>query len=334
AEGPFCTDIDGNILMDFTSHVAAAPLGYNNPKIIDKFREFDLVDPLKIAGQDFYVSGSGPTESPDFPGPPQLMDRLIDITSHYNLNTVFLSNSGAESVENALKICYDNRPSAKYGITFTGAFHGRTIGTLSLNRSKSEHRSFYPEISAIHDVPFCENSACDRESCECGFFPSSGKSLLRQKLEQPSGHIDPDEVAYLIIEPIQGEGGYRFPSDTFMEEIGDICDTYNIPIIVDEIQAGLGRTGRMWGCDHYSIDPDVITAAKGLRVGATISTQDIFPDTKGRISSTWGGGDIISSFLGVLTLDAIEEYNLMQNAINQGNSFTERLLDRDLPEFV
>jgi len=331
AEGPFCTDVDGNVLLDFTSHVAAAPLGYNNPKIEEKLDAFDVVDPLKIAGQDFYASGGWPPEDPEFPGPTQLMHRLADLTDHYDMDTVFLSNSGAEAVENAIKLCYDHRDGAKYAITFDGAFHGRTLGALSLNRSKSVYRRKFPELSGVHDVPFCDDSGCAPGTCDCGFFPGDADdpSVLRRKLDPERGHVDPDEVAYLIMEPIQGEGGYRFPSDAFMEEVQAVCAEHDIPIIADEIQAGVGRTGEMWGSDHYAIEPDVISSAKGLRVGATIANEDLFPDERGRISSTWGAGDVIAALQGVLTLDAIEEYDLMDNAVARGEQLKTRLREAD-----
>jgi len=196
AIGPFCTDADGNVLLDFTSHVAASPLGYNNPKVLDRADEFDMVDPLKIAGQDFYVSTGGSPDETSLPGPAHLMDKLTEISSHYGFDTVFLSNSGAEAVENAMKICYDNCETPKYGITFDGAFHGRTLGALSLNRSKSVYRRKFPELSGIHDVEYSE----------------AGVERLRAKLDADTGHIPSEEVAFLILEPIQGEGGYHIPS--------------------------------------------------------------------------------------------------------------------------
>jgi hypothetical protein len=201
AEGPFCVDVDGNVLMDFTSHVAAAPLGYNNPKVMDRAREFDLVDPLKIAGQDFYVSdGTTPGEE-RFPGPSGLMDRLTDLTSQYDMDRVFLSNSGAEAVENGIKACYDSRGGAAYGVTFEGAFHGRTLGALSLNRSKAVHRKRYPELPGIVGVPFCADGGCTAASCDCGFFIEGGaSSRLRRKFDGKRGNVDPDEVAYIILD--------------------------------------------------------------------------------------------------------------------------------------
>jgi 4-aminobutyrate aminotransferase len=327
AAGPFCTDVDGNVLMDFTSHVGAAPLGYNNPKVLDPLSEFDLVDPLKIAGQDFYVSGEGVGDD-GLPGPAGLMERLVDATSHYDMDTVFLSNSGAEAVENGIKICYD-ATGGQYGITTHGAFHGRTLGALSLNRSKSVYRRDFPEISGIHDVPYCDDRACTADTCSCGFF-TDDTSQLRAMLDPERGYVDPDEVAYLVIEPIQGEGGYRIPSDAFMDEVAAVTDALDVPIVADEIQSGMGRTGEMWGADHYPIEPDVITSAKALRVGATVSRSDVFPEESSRLSSTWGAGDVLSSAQGALTIDAIHEHDLLDNATERGRQMVERLRDADV----
>jgi 4-aminobutyrate aminotransferase len=332
ADGPFCTDVDGNVLMDFTSHVGAAPLGYQNPKITEPMAEFDLPEPAKIAGQDFYLSAGDPADT-QFPGPAELMDRLVEATSHYGMNTVFLSNSGAEAVENAMKICYDDT-GGKYAITFEGAFHGRTLGTLSLNRSKEVYRREFPEVGPVHDAPFCRDRSCDPATCGCGFFPDpqgEGPSALRRMLDPERGHVGPDEVAFLILEPVQGEGGYHVPSDAFMEEIAALCDEHDIHIVADEIQSGVGRSGELWASDHYPIEPDVITAAKALRVGATVASRDVFPEERSRLSSTWGAGDIAASLQGALTLDAIGEYGLLTNATERGRQATELLADADLP---
>ena len=335
AEGPFCTDVDGNVLLDFTSHVAAAPLGYNNPKITEPMAEFDLVDPTKIAGQDFYVSdGADPGES-TIPGPADLMHELTDRTSHYGLDTVFLSNSGAEAVENAIKICYDASDGGAYGVTFDGAFHGRTLGALSLNRSKSVYRRNFPEVPGVHDVPFCDDRGCSPETCSCGFFVDDGDtSVLREKLDPKTGHVDPDELSYVIMEPIQGEGGYRFPSESFMREVAALSDEHDVPLVADEIQSGMGRTGELWGSDHYAVEPDVITGAKGMRVGATIASEDTFPEERARLSSTWGAGDVVSAAQGVFTLRAIDEHDLLDNAVARGRQFKETVRDADLDGVV
>jgi 4-aminobutyrate aminotransferase len=329
ADGPFCTDVDGNILLDFTGHVGAAPLGYNNPKVLDKLEEFDMVDPLKIAGQDFYLPAEGVPESgANIPGPADLMDRLTDISDHYDMDTVFLSNSGAEAVENALKISFDHT-HGKYTITTHGAFHGRTLGTLSLNRSRGKYRSQFPEIDGVQDMPYCDESSCTAETCDCGFFRND-TSALRGMLDPETGYVNADEVAALVIEPFQGEGGYRPPSDAFMQEIADVCAKHDVTLVADEIQAGLGRTGEWWASDHYAIEPDVIASAKGLRVGATLSREEVFPDEKGRISSTWGAGDLIASAQGVATLDAIEEYDLLDNATERGEQMQALLGEYDM----
>jgi 4-aminobutyrate aminotransferase len=331
ADGPFCTDVDGNVLMDFTAHVGAAPLGYNNPKVLEPLAEFDLVDPMKIAGQDFYLS-TGALDDHEAPGPAGLMERLTDACSHYGMDTVFLSNSGAEAVENALKICYDHT-GGKYALTFEGAFHGRTLGALSLNRSKEVYRRRFPEISSVHDAPFCRDRTCDAGSCSCGFF-AGDTSTLRRMLDPETGYVDAEEVAYLILEPIQGEGGYHVPSEAFMSEVADLCAEHDLLLVADEIQSGVGRTGSMWASDHYPIEPDVVCAAKALRVGATISRREVFPEQRARLSSTWGAGDVLASIQGSLTLDAIHDYDLLANARERGRHAQETLRDADLPNVV
>lgn len=326
AIGPFCTDIDGNVLMDFTCHVASAPLGYNNPLVLDRLGELALIDPLKIAGQDFYISGGWPPDDPAASGPTQLLDRLAELGEPYGLDRIFLSNSGAEAVENAIKICYAS--GGHRAVTFERAFHGRTLGALSLNRSKRVHRKGYPEVPGVISMPYC---SCG-DTCTCGWETDGpGGNALADRLDPDQGNIDPDEVAYLIFEPIQGEGGYRQPSDFFVDDLKEILERYQIKLIADEIQSGLGRTGSMWGVDHLSLEPDVITSAKGLRVGATISSTELFPEEQGRISSTWGAGNIHASMRGLATIDAIREEDLMANVTERGRQFMELMRDADTP---
>ncbi len=332
ADGPFVTDVDGNVLLDFTCHIGAAPLGYNNEKLLEKLEEFDLVEPMKIAGQDMYF-GAGPTpEESDVPGSSHLMDKLTEVSSQYGMDTVFLSNSGAEAVENAMKITNDYRAPAKYGVSFAGSFHGRTLGTLSITKSKEVYTRHYPQIDGIETVPFCADRGCDADSCDCGFFAGGG-SQLRGMLAPEGGHINPDEIAFLTLEPIQGVGGYRFPSEAFMQEVADVTDEYDIPLVVDEIQSGVGRTGEIWASDHYPIEPDVIASAKALRVGATISRSELFPEQKNRLGSTFGGGDLLGSMMGTFTLEAIQEHDLLENATRRGEQAKELLRD-ETPGYV
>ncbi len=322
AVGPFCTDVDGNVLLDFTSHVAAAPLGYNNSAVRERLRAFDPVDPGKIAGQDFYVSGGGPPDDPEFPGPTQLMDRLVAVTDRYDMDRVFLSNSGAEAVENAIKICY--AAGGHRAFTFDGAFHGRTLGTLSLNRSKAVHRSGFPEIPGVVSVPYPSTD----EAYETRWLTDGpGGNVVADALHPDRGVIDPDEVAYLILEPIQGEGGYRVAHPEFARDLEALRDEYGLRIVADEIQSGVGRTGEFWAVDHLDLTPDVIASGKGLRVGATISRSDVFPAERGRLSSTWGAGDLVAAMAGVLTIDVIHEENLLANVRERGQQLRTRLED-------
>jgi 4-aminobutyrate aminotransferase len=234
-----------------------------------------------------------------------------------------------------MKVCYDYRDGATHGITFTGAFHGRTLGALSLNRSKAIHRRDFPELSGIAEVPYCEDRTCTRGTCSCGFFPDGDEpSLLRAKLDPDGGNLAPEDVAFVAIEPVQGEGGVRVPSEAFMDELATVCSDYEIPLIADEIQAGLGRTGEWWGSDHYAIEPTVLTAAKGLRVGATVASEAVFPDEKSRLSSTWGAGDVLASLVGALTIEAIREHDLVANAGERGRQAIELLEDADLDPAV
>ncbi|UIP01426.1 aminotransferase class III-fold pyridoxal phosphate-dependent enzyme (plasmid) [Halobaculum sp. CBA1158] len=332
ADGPFVTDVDGNVLLDFTCHIGAAPLGYNNEKVLSRLREFDLVEPMKIAGQDMYF-GAGPTpDEAEVPGSSHLMEALVDASDQYGMDTVFLSNSGAEAMENAMKITHDLRAPAKYGVAFSGSFHGRTLGTLSVTKSKDVYTRHYPEVSGIETVPFCADRDCDAGSCDCGFFTGEG-SRLRAMLSPEGGHVNPDEIAFLTLEPIQGVGGYRFPSEAFMSEVAAVTDEYDIPLVVDEIQSGVGRTGEIWASDHYAIEPDVIASAKALRVGATISRSEVFPAEKNRLGSTFGGGDVLGSMMGAFTLEAIREHDLLENATRRGRQAKELLAERT-PEHV
>lgn len=203
AHGPFVTDVDGNVLLDFTSHIGAAPLGYNNEKILSKLREFDLVEPMKIAGQDVYYGAGPDPETADLPGASHLMAKLADVSSHYGMDTVFLSNSGAEAVENAVKTTHDHRPAATYGVTFIGSFHGRTLGTLSLTKSNDVYTRRYPQLPGIETVPFCADRTCTATTCDCGFF-ADGRSQFRAALAPEGGYLAPDEVAFVVVEPIQG----------------------------------------------------------------------------------------------------------------------------------
>ena len=153
-------------------------------------------------------------------------------------------------------------------------------------------------------------------------------------LADGTGWVNDEEVAALVIEPVRGEGGYRFPSDSFAAEVGALCREHDLTLVADEVQCGVGRTGEMWASDHYAFVPDVIASAKALRVGATVARNEVFPEETSRLSSTWGAGDILAAAQGALTLDAIEEYDLLGNTTRRGQALKQRLRDTDLPGAV
>ncbi len=328
AIGPFCTDVDGNIILDFVSHVGSSPLGYNHPDLVGLARILAQIDPDRYAGTDFVGAYGEDPETSAVPTPSHLHYKLMDITRPFGFDTAFLCNSGAEAVENAMKVCYQYRKNFGYAFCFSGAFHGRTLGALSLNRSKRVHRNWFPTVSRIIELPYCR---CEGP-CDCGWLVTTIRrkgriSRLAQILDPEIGIIDPKEVAFVIIEPILGEGGYDIPVPGFIQEVVRLAKENEIPLICDEIQSGLGRTGRWWACEHFGIVPDIITSAKALRVGATLGRREMFPQEPLRISSTWGEGNAISSAVGYRTIEIIEKENLMENAMKMGAYFLEGLRD-------
>jgi 4-aminobutyrate aminotransferase len=327
AIGPFCTDVDGNVILDFVSHVASSALGYNHPALVTMTRRLQGIEPDRYAGCDF-IGGWGPDpEKAEIPTPSHLHYKLMEITEPFGFGSAFFSNSGAEAVENAIKICYDHKKNYGYGICFYGAFHGRTLGALSLNRSKKIQRDWFPQIPNIADFPYC---ACKENACNCGWMVCcTGKEGKRSRLDHfldpDIGLVDPGEVAFIILEPIQGEGGYNVPSREFMQEVGRLAQKYSIPLISDEIQAGMGRTGKWWAIEHFDVRPDIITVAKPLRVGATLGRKELFPQQEYRISSTWGEGNALSSAIGYTIIEVIQKENLLANATRMGDYFLDQL---------
>jgi 4-aminobutyrate aminotransferase len=335
AIGPFCTDVDGNVILDFVSHVASSALGYNHPDLVDLAARLQPVEPDRYAGCDFIGAWGEDPEKSEIPTPSHLHYKLMEITSQFGFGSAFFTNSGAEAVENAMKICYDHRKSYGYGICFIGAFHGRTLGALSVNRSKTIQRNWFPQIPNIVDFPYC---TCKEPPCRCGWMVCcTGKEGVRSRLDHfldpDIGLVDPSEVAFIIIEPIQGEGGYNVPSVDFIKEVDRLSKKYSIPLISDEIQAGMGRTGKWWAIEHFGIKPDIITVAKPLRVGATLGRTELFPQQEYRISSTWGEGNALSSAIGYTIIEIIQKENLLDHATRMGDYFLGQLrgLQRKYP---
>lgn len=290
-KGAYCEDIDGNTFLDFACQVASNPLGYNHPELLKVVSDYNKRFPLKYAGQDFTVE-----EHLD------MIESILGISP--GMNQVFLSNSGAEAVENAIKIAMHDRDKKKFTVSFQGAFHGRTLGALSLHHSKPVHREGYML----------------EPNKELSFSDEAGDEL--QGIVNEHGA---DAVAFVILEHLQGEGGYRIPSDKMVRDVYSICRKNGIPYVADEVQAGMGRTGKWWAFEHYGIKPDVFSSAKALQVGATVSTSKLFPGKVGAISSTWGGGHALDLAVGMKTIEMIKKKKLLEGNRKNGDYIKRRL---------
>ncbi|HDM05867.1 MAG TPA: aminotransferase class III-fold pyridoxal phosphate-dependent enzyme [Candidatus Aenigmarchaeota archaeon] len=283
--GCFLEDIDGNLFLDFTSNICSCNVGYNHPAIMRVLEEYSRIGAHKIAGQDFYTEEQA-----------KLAEKLVKITPK-NLRKVFLVNSGAEAVENAIKLAFRKKGPLP-GIACTGAFHGRTLGALSFTDLFAVHKKNFPEIN--HElIKFCTRD--DDPDIE----------QLEKIIEREA------EPAFVIVECVQ-ENGYIVASRKFIKTLRKVTRKYNVPLIIDEVQTGIGRTGKWWGFEHFKIKPDIIAAAKGLQVGAVVSSRKYDPKERGVVSSTWGGGHRIDMAVALKTIEIIEKEKLLKNASKMG----------------
>lgn len=303
-KGCYARDVDGNLFLDIASQIATQPLGYAHPRIVKVLKEYANAGTVQYAGHDFIPPEHG-----------YMAKKLAEISKGLNpkFDAAFLVNSGAEAVENAMKICFRKKPSAKIGISCVGAFHGRTLGALSATNSKTVHKKHFPEI-AMRRMPFADNAGDEQRAL----------SFLEEMLEKD---VDPGDVAFLIIEPVQGEGGYRFATKGFLRGLRKITKSSGIFLIDDEIQSGMGRTGKWFAMEHAGVKPDVVTMAKAVHVGATISSKKMFPHEKGAISSTFGGGNVLNLAIGLEIIKTIEQQKLIGMCKKMGEYFLKRLLE-------
>jgi len=291
--GCFLEDIDGNVYLDFNANVCTHNVGYAHPEILEILKKYSNVGAYKMAGQDFYNEEEV-----------KLAERLVKITPR-NLTRVLFLNSGAEAVENAIKFAYRKKGPLP-GVACTGAFHGRTLGALSFTDSKAVQKRNFPEVNN-ELIKFCTD---DKDS---------DINQLEEIIKREA------EPAFVIVECIQGEGGYRVASKKFIKTLRKVTKKYNIPLIIDEIQSGMGRTGKWWSFEHYRVKPDMMTVGKSLQVGAVISSRKYDPEEPGAVSSTWGGGHRIDLAVGLKTIEIIEKEKLMKNARRMGKYFIKWL---------
>jgi 4-aminobutyrate aminotransferase len=294
--GVVVTDVDGNRFLDFAAGIAVCSTGHSHPKVVAAIKE--QADRLiHIAATDFYE-----------PRYTEFMERLAAIAPFEEKARVFLTNSGTEAVEGAIKLAryHTHRPGI---IAFEGGFHGRTMGALSLTNSKIKQRAgFGPLIPMVHHSPFPRIRAWREGS---GGDGSAELEVLRRSVL--GRLIAPSDVAAIVVEPIQGEGGY-FPAPiAFMEGIREICDEHGILLIADEIQSGMGRTGTWWAIEHTGVEPDIITSAKGIAsgmpIGAFIARESVWTWPPGAHGSTFAGNPICAA-AGLATLEIIESEGL------------------------
>jgi len=319
AEGVWISDPDGNTFLDFTAGIAVCATGHCHPKVVEAIKK-QADNLLHMSGTDFYYT-------------PQiaLAEKLANLVPGDGDNKVYFGNSGAEAVEAAFKLArwYTKR---ELNIAFFGAFHGRTMGALSLTASKVIQKKHYnPLIPGITHIPYAYCYRCPYNMS----YPGCGIECVRWIEESLFRTImPPEEVAAIFVEPIQGEGGYIVPPPEFHTELQKLAKKYDILYVADEVQAGMGRTGKMFGMEHFGVVPDIMSLAKGIAsgmpLGAMITKSDIMVWEAGSHASTFGGNPISCS-AALATIELLES-SLMQNAEVQGNYMMSEL--RELQRFM
>ena len=292
-EGSTLEDIDGNLFLDFAAGIAVNSTGHAHPRVVAAIKE-QATDLLHFSASDFYL-----------PIYAQVCERLAGTAPMDGPVRVYLGNSGAEAVEASIKLARfaTKRP---YVVAFLGAFHGRTYGAMSLTASKAKyHAGFGPLLPGVFHAPYGRVE-------DLRWFDE----VLFDKLAPAS------EVAAIIVEPIQGEGGYIVPEDGFLQGLRDICDRHGIVLIADEIQSGAGRTGTMWAVEHWGVRPDILLTAKGiasgLPLGAMIARKELMEAWgPGAHGSTYGGNPVACA-AALATIDLLEG-GLIANAAARGD---------------
>ena len=312
ARGSWVWDIDGNRFLDFNAGVAVCATGGCHPKVVRAVRQ-QAGEFLHYSGTDFYYQLEV-----------ELAERLATLSPTAQPAKVFFCNSGTEAIEAAIKLArfHTGRPHL---IAFQGAFHGRTLGALSLSSSKPVHKQgFGPLLPGVTHAPYanCFHCRLDERRQSCGL------ACLRYLVEKVLGQeVDPAEVAAIVVEPVQGEGGYVVPAPGFLAGLRRLCDRIDALLVVDEIQSGAGRTGRMFAVEHEGVRPDIVCLAKGiasgLPLGAMIAPAEVMSWPAGAHASTFGGNPL-SCAAALATLDLLEE-SLLTNAARMGERLGEGL---------
>jgi 4-aminobutyrate aminotransferase len=298
-------DVDGNRFLDFMAGIAVVSTGHSHPEVVKAIQE--QAEKFIHISSDFYHEGWV-----------KLGEKLGSIAPFKEQATSFMTNSGTEAVETAIKLARYHTGRSNF-IGFTGAFHGRTMGAVTFTASKpTYHRGFYPLMNGVVHAPFPNpyRPILDRNPGE-----DYGETVVRYIEEEILGHIlPPDEVAGILLEPIQGEGGYIVPPPGFFPALRKMCDKYGILLIADEVQSGMGRTGKWWAIEHFNVEPDIITTAKGIAsgvpLGACIARRSVMTWPRGAHGNTYGGNPIACA-ASLATIDLIEK-RYLKNAAEMG----------------
>jgi 4-aminobutyrate aminotransferase len=318
--GAVIQDVDGNLFLDFTAGIAVTATGHCHPHVVAAIK--DQADKLlHMSGTDFYYQ-------------PQidLSQRLAESRPGKSPKRVFFTNSGAEALEAALKLSRWRTGRSRV-IAFFGAFHGRTYGAMSLSGSKLVHRrGFSPLVPDIHHVPYPRGChGCEEVDAGCACVRQIEETVLRRT-------APPDEVAAIFVEPIQGESGYHVPPPGFLPALRELCDKHGILLVADEVQSGMGRTGKLFAVEHWDIEPDIICTAKGIAsgmpLGAIIASDVVMDWPPGSHASTFGGNPV-SCRAALATLDLLEA-GYMTNAAQRGEQLRHGLRQLQIrhPEIV
>ena len=306
--GSMLEDVDGNRFLDFNAGIAVCSTGHAHPDVVEAVRtQAEML--LHYSGTDFYL----PIYS-------EVCEELDRITPVGGAARSFLTNSGTEAVEAAIKLAR-HHTGRQYVIGFFGAFHGRSYGSVSLTASKSLYRAtFGPLLPGIIHAPFGNRFRPNK--------PASPEALGDLDYIEDvvfKRLVQPDEVAAVVVEPILGEGGYVVPPDGWLQGLRELCTRHGILLVADEVQTGMGRTGRMWAMQHWGVEPDIVLAGKGiasgLPLGAMVAREDLMTWTTGMHGSTYGGNPL-SCAAALATFELIER-DLADNAAKVG----ARLLD-------
>lgn len=298
-------DVDGNRFLDFAAGIAVTSTGHSHPKVVKAIQE--QAEKFIHISSDYYHRQWI-----------QLAEKLDQIAPFSEPAVSFMTNSGTESVEAAIKLARYHSGRSQF-IGFLGGFHGRTMGSVTFTASKaSYHRGFYPLMNGVVHAPFPDPYHPILHSKPGEDY---GETVVRYIEEQILGRIVPaDDVAGILLEPIQGEGGYIVPPPGFFPALRKLCDKYGILLIADEVQSGVGRTGKWWSIENFGVQPDIVCTAKGIAsgmpLGAMIARKSIVTWPKGSHGNTYGGNPI-SCAAALATLELLED-GMMQNAKEVG----------------